>query len=96
VEEHLHDNDGELLLHLLTADLRRLAIAWLAEGHVERMQRLLTCVETGLLHGDEAVRNAMAVSFVEDTGWWLPEMRAFIGAWPAGLARELNRQRSGR
>jgi hypothetical protein len=28
VREHLGDNDGELLLHLLSSGLRRLAIAW--------------------------------------------------------------------
>jgi hypothetical protein len=35
VEEHLVDMDSELQLHLLMADLRRLAIATFEQGDVE-------------------------------------------------------------
>jgi hypothetical protein len=94
VHEHLLENYGELLLHLLTADLRRLAIAWFSEARDEPLHRLLDVVATGLREGDDHVRDAMAVSFVEDTGWWEPEMHPFIATWPAGLAHELARQRA--
>jgi hypothetical protein len=36
----------------------------------------------------------MAVSFVEDTGWWEPEMHPFIAAWPDELAHERAYQRA--
>jgi hypothetical protein len=38
----------------------------------------------------------MAVSLVEDTGWWDPTTQLFIEAWPAGLRAEVDRQRSHR
>ncbi|WP_155859542.1 hypothetical protein [Cellulomonas sp. KRMCY2] len=50
---------------------------------------------TGLRQGDDHVRGAIAVSFVEDTGWWEPEMQPFIATWPAELVNELARQRAG-
>jgi hypothetical protein len=64
VHEHLEDNEGELLLHLLMADLRRLAVAWFEDGALEPLQRLLTVVDAGLAEGDEGVENAVAVSFI--------------------------------
>jgi len=69
VREHLGDNDGEMLLHLLTADLRRLAIAWFSAAQDEPLHRLLDVVATGLSQGDDHVQNAIVVSFVEDAGW---------------------------
>lgn len=33
VAEHLEDNYGELLLHLLMSDLQRLSVGTFAEGH---------------------------------------------------------------
>jgi hypothetical protein len=54
---------------------------------------LLGVFETGLREGDEAVENAVAVSFVEDTDWWDDSMRLFIARWPTGLAEEVERQR---
>jgi len=95
VREHLVDHDGEVLLHLLTADLRRLGVAWFTETRHEPLQRLLEVVATGLREGDEYVSSAMAVSFVEDTGWWRPEMHPFMAAWPKELTQELERQRAG-
>jgi hypothetical protein len=92
VVAYLHNSD-ELLLHLLVADLRRLAIQWFDEGQNEPLGRLLQVVEAGLREGDEHVENAVAVSFIEDTGWWDESMRPFIADWPAGLTDELDRQR---
>lgn len=93
VQRHLEDNGGELLLHLLTADLRRLAIRWLEHRRYEPLGRLLQVVESGLQEGDEDVENAIAVAFIEDTGWWDPKTEPFIAMWPAGLLDELERQR---
>lgn len=93
VREHLADNDGELLLHLLMADLRRLAVNWFDQGSVAPLDRLLAVVDAGLCRGDERVENAVAVSFVEDAAWWEPASGAFVATWPSGLAQEVERQR---
>lgn len=94
VREHLDDNDG-LLLHVLTADLRRHAIQAFEAGRSDVLSRLLAVVDAALREGTEDVINAMAVSFVEDTGWWDPDMQPFIEAWPAALRAEVDRQRDG-
>jgi hypothetical protein len=88
-----HTDDDELLPHLLVADLRRLAIRWWREGRNEPLERLVRVIEVGLREGDEQVENAVAVSFVEDTGWWEESTQPFIARWHAGLAEELERQR---
>jgi hypothetical protein len=93
VREHLQDND-ELLLHLLTADLRRFAIEAHRSGDAEVLQRLLNVIDQGLTDGTESVDNAMAVSFVEDTGWRDPAMEPFIAVWPAGMQAEARRQQA--
>lgn len=91
--ERLRDQFGELLLHQFVADLRRFAIASFEQGESERMHALLAVMDKALREGDEDVENAVAVSFVEDTGWWEPAMRPFIATWPAGLKAEAERQR---
>ena len=95
VVEHLEDNDG-LLLHLLTADLRRFAIQSFDAGQSDVLERLLALVDAALRDGTDDVQNAMSVSFVEDTGWWDPATQPFTAAWPAGLRAEVDRQRSQR
>lgn len=94
--EHLEDYGNELLLHLLVADLRRLAVEWFGDGRNEPLGRLLEVLETGLREGDGDVKNPVVVSFVEDTGWWDESMQPFISLWPTGLADELERQRKHR
>jgi len=96
VEEHLADQAGELLLHLLMGDLRRLAITTFEQGDADLLRRLLAVIDAGLREGDEYVENAVAVSFVEDTGWWEPETRPFIATWPSALQAEVDRQKSWR
>lgn len=95
VEEHLKDND-ELLLHLLTADLRRFAVQSFDAGQSDVLQRLLALVDAARSEGADDLENAIAVSFVEDTGWWDPATQPFIDAWPTGLQAEVERQRSWR
>lgn len=94
VREHLDEQEGELLLHLLVADLRRLALAWFEDGSTDALRRLLEVLETALRDGDEYVDNAIAVSFVEDLGWWEQDMQSFIAILPGELAREVERLRS--
>lgn len=95
VGQHQEDNDG-LLLHLLTADLRRYAIRSFNAGQSDVLDRLLEVVEIAFREGADDIQNAIAVSFVEDTGWWDPAMQRFIEAWPAGLRAEVDRQRGQR
>jgi hypothetical protein len=92
MREHLEDNEG-VLLHLLSADLRRYAIKAFDTGRTDVLQRLLGVLDRALVDGDEYVNNAVAVSFVEDTGWWEPAMQPFIESWPLSLQAEARRQR---
>jgi len=89
VSEHLIEQEGELLLHLLVADIRRVA-----EGAYERRDRqtirqCLDVMELGLRDGDYPVQNAVAVSFVEDIIFGLP--RRALRAWPPTLQAEAKR-----
>lgn len=95
VVEHLEDHD-RLLLHLLTAELRHFAIQSFETGQHSILERLLALVDVALRDGTDDVQNAIAVSFVEDTGWWDRATEPFIDAWPAGLRAEVDRQRSQR
>lgn len=90
--QHLEYNFGELLLHLLVADVRRLALQAFQRGDKGLLRRCLEVMETSLVDGDARVENAVAVSFVEDTGWWDPNMQPFIATWPSRLRDEVDRQ----
>ena len=96
VNENLRDQGGEVLLHLMVADLRRLALRLFEQADSDNLGRLLTALNQGLIEGDPEVENAVAVSFVEDTGWWDQSMSAFIDSWPDGLRAEVERQREHR
>jgi hypothetical protein len=93
VKEHLRDQYGEILLHLLIADLRRFLLAAFEQGDDRVLQRCLGLLDLALREGDDEVENAVAVSFVEDTGWWDPSMRTFIDTWPPALRAELDGQK---
>src|SRR5262245_52642865 len=88
VAEHLEDQYGELLLHLLMADLLRFAVAQYHAGQVDASARCLTMVDAALRQGDEYVENAVAVSFVENVGLGEGEIAGFIATWPQGLLQE--------
>ncbi|MFJ5956875.1 hypothetical protein ACIQC5_13065 [Paenarthrobacter sp. NPDC092416] len=66
-EEHLEDNDGELLPHLLIADICRWVVAEQASNPL-RVLQLLSWLEVhfaGLGHVMDDVDNVIAVSFIE-------------------------------
>jgi hypothetical protein len=94
VREHLSDYDGELLIHLLMGDLRRTAVRLFHDGAFQVEQRLLRFVDLALRQGDDAVENAVCVSFVENAGFGPGETPEFIASWPDGLRSELDRQRA--
>ncbi|MBS45238.1 MAG: hypothetical protein CMH83_19130 [Nocardioides sp.] len=88
VREHFDDND-ELLLHLLMADLLRAAVRLFHAGELETEQRLIRFIDLALRHGDAAVENAVRVSFVEHAGAFPEETPKFLASWPPGLRAEL-------
>lgn len=93
VTEHWDDHDGDVPLHLLMGDVRRLSEdAWRREDHA-LMRRCLDFLDLALRTGDENVQNAVSVSFVEDSGWWDGSLTIYIAAWPSALAAEVERQR---
>ena len=94
IEEHRRDMDGEVLLHLLAADVLRLAIELFEANEIDTLDRCLNVVATGLAEGDEYVNNAIAVSFVEDTPWWDETKFPFIAVWPEALRVEAERFRA--
>jgi hypothetical protein len=95
VEEHLADND-QLLLHLLVADLRREAEAAHAADDVELRDQVLALMDSAMAGGDAATRDAVAISFVEDSGWWEPDRADYFTCWPQAFRLELSRQRDAR
>src|SRR4249919_1675249 len=62
VQEQLADQEGELLMHLMAADLGRLAVTWFHEGRSSELTRLLEAMDVGIREGDEYLVNAIAVS----------------------------------
>ena len=93
LDEHLLEND-ELLMHVFVARVRDLAIDAFDRDRRELAHRIVETFDWGLRDGDDAVENAVAVSFVEDTPWWDPDRAEFIESWPSGLRSEAERQSS--
>jgi hypothetical protein len=65
VREHLEDNEGELLPHLLLSDVRQWCVEHVATDPAT-VQQVVDGLEGAVASGDEAIENAVAVSFVED------------------------------
>ena len=96
VTEHWNDFDGDVLLHLLVAEVRRLTEdAWRRRDDA-LMRRCLDFLDLALRTGDEQVDNAVSISFVEDTGWWDSALSDYIASWPPALVAEVERQRQER
>jgi hypothetical protein len=96
-EEHLRDNNDELLLHPLLADLARFAVDAQRAGDQEGVKRVLAAAERLLADGDESTQELVAVSFVEHLGAETePGEHEVVAMFPAGLAAELKRQREWR
>ena len=92
IDHHFKNHDW-VLLHVLTADLRRYSIRSFDAGQSEVLGRLLAVLDRALREGSDDVQDAMTVSFVEETGCWDSAMQPFIETWPAGLRAEVDRQR---
>ena len=59
----------------------RFTISSFENGDLDVMHRCLAVMSAGLEDGDDYVENAVAVSFVEDTGWWEPGMEALASGF---------------
>ena len=92
VEEHLDDMERVVLLHLLMADLLRFAVANFHASRTDVTVRLLLHIDHALTEGDEYVRNAVDVSFVEHVGGSPGETSEVTASWPAGLLAERDQQ----
>jgi hypothetical protein len=95
VDKHLEVH-ACVILHVLTADLRRYAIQSLEAGQSEVLGRLLAVVDRARRQGTDDLQNAIAISFVKDTPRWNPATQPFIEAWPARLRAQADRQRGQR
>jgi hypothetical protein len=91
VEDHVRSNDS-VLIHLLMADLLRLAAEAFQSGSPEVSNGVLGVVDLALLSGDDILSNAVAVSFIEHVGAFPDESPEFISSWPPGLLEERERQ----
>src|SRR5713101_1649283 len=87
-QEHLADNEVELLLHVLFGDLTRFALDADENGDTEVIRRLLGFLDLSLREGDARVRNLVQVSFVENVLPWTPTNNAFVRSWPEALRVE--------
>ncbi len=94
VSEHLEEWNGEVLVTLLVADVRRHLETGFEAG---RDSGACTCPElmdAAIRGGDASVQNAVAVCFVEDSCWSDPSRQPFIKSWPAALRSEIEYQRT--
>ncbi len=62
--EHVEDNEGDILPHVFMAEVERWAETLLADRRNE-LAALLGALAEGFENGDDAVRNLIDVSFVE-------------------------------
>lgn len=87
LEEHLADNDEQVLPHLVMADVMRWLVAHrMDEPRVTRS--VLDWLETAYIEGDDNVRDVIAVSGVEmipDPGQPGAELRKSLGAHLAAV-----------
>ena len=78
--EHLHDNDGAVLPHLVMSDVVR----WLVEHRDQRTrcQAILSWLESAYAAGDDDERNVIGLSGVDmipDPGTPGSELRSWLG-----------------
>lgn len=100
VEEHLKDNDQELLPHLLMADLLRFVETFFIVKDLnssalltrQELKDILKILEDAIQKKDEETKNVIAVSFLEHL-WLEPyflDLKPMLGT---ALCDEIKRQR---
>ena len=90
IDDHLAFN-GEILDHLLFADLARFVLEAHATGQPELVDRILSWLDLALRTGDDAVQNLVSVSFVENIPGFESENLPFIETWPPALRVDADR-----
>lgn len=81
LEEHLADNGGEVLPHLLMADIVRWLVAHL-DSHPNACRSVVAWLEREYLGGDEEIRGLITVSavlLIPDPGQPGAELRELLG-----------------
>jgi hypothetical protein len=93
--EHLSDNFGEVLNHLLFADLVRFMLAARVRGDDALVTRIFDFADLVIREGDDAARNVVEVSFVENVVGGVPsdDDWAFVASWPIALRKDADRYR---
>jgi hypothetical protein len=79
IAEHLDDNLGELLIHLLMGDLARFYMSDVL-GNAEMQRRFWMVVDRLATQGDCRVENAVGVSLIEWFAWGDDRQRATLVA----------------
>ena len=64
--EHVEDYEGEVLAHLVFADLARFVLAAYERSDRALVRRCLSFLEQALVAGDDATQNLVVVSFIEN------------------------------
>ena len=64
-EEHVREH-GEVLPHILMADLRHLFIELVEAGKEDEVRRFLEGIETLAASPADGIRNVVEISFIED------------------------------
>jgi hypothetical protein len=82
IDEHLDDNFGELLFHLVMGDLARFYMSDCIDDP-EAQRRFWMVVDTLAQEGDDRVQNAVGVSLIEWFAWGDDrERRTLVDARP--------------
>lgn len=77
IDEHLEDNFGELLFHLVMGDLARFYVSHALEDP-ELRQRFWNVVDRLAMRGGKYVENAVGVSLVEWFAWGNDRERSML------------------
>jgi hypothetical protein len=85
--EHVADNDGEVLHHLLFWDLGQFARDAHDRGDAGLAGRILAFLERLLAEGDEACENVVLVAVVESFATGGDADARFVATWPQVLRR---------
>jgi hypothetical protein len=97
LQEHLHDNRGELLPHLFFGDLTRYVVALVTSGDNQlearrELRELLAFLEESFASGDSELCELISVSFLENLPYpWEDgsQLRSMLGPT---LSTELSRK----
>ena len=93
MDAHLSDNFGEVLNHLLFANLVRFMLAARNRGDDALVSRVLVFADLVLREGDDKARNVIEVSFVENVVGGLDAPWSFVATWPRALRDDADRYR---